>query len=109
MEDGPLPIVVVEDDGRGVNFDSLALRAGLSSSNMTAALELLFAPGISTISEVTELAGRGVGLSAVRAELGKLGWIIDIDASRRTGAAFVIRPGLRPDQAGQSRLGRGLC
>ncbi len=109
MGDGSVPIVVVEDDGRGVDFDSLASRAGLSSTNMMAARELLFAPGVSTISDATELAGRGMGLSAVRAELGKLGWVIDIDASRRAGTAFVIRPGSKSDQAIPPSIGIQSC
>ncbi|WP_242515958.1 HAMP domain-containing protein [Sorangium cellulosum] len=91
IDDAPLPTIVVEDDGKGVDFDSLAARAGVDPSDLRRARELLFAPGVSTQGDVSDLAGRGVGLAAVRADLASIGWSIEVDASRRSGAAFVIR------------------
>ncbi|WP_437578418.1 HAMP domain-containing protein [Sorangium sp. So ce887] len=93
IEDRPLPTIVVEDDGRGVDLEALAASAGVDPTDLRRARELLFAPGVSTKGDVSDLAGRGVGLSAVRADLLSVGWLIEVDASRRTGTAFVIRPG----------------
>ncbi|MGK3996915.1 HAMP domain-containing protein [Sorangium sp. So ce1024] len=92
IEDRPLPTIVVEDDGQGVDFSALAARAGVDPSDLRLARELLFAPGVSTRGDVSDLAGRGVGLSAVRADLLSVGWLIEVDTSRQTGTAFVIRP-----------------
>ncbi|KYF68905.1 HAMP domain-containing protein [Sorangium cellulosum] len=92
IEDQPLPTIVVEDDGQGIDFDALAASAGVDPSDLRETRELLFAPGVSTKGDVSDLAGRGVGLSAVRADLLSVGWLIEVDASRRTGTAFVIRP-----------------
>ncbi|KYF58897.1 histidine kinase [Sorangium cellulosum] len=92
IDDRPLPTIVVEDDGQGVDFNALAARAGVDPSDLRAARELLFAPGVSTVGDVSDLAGRGVGLSAVRADLLSVGWLIEVDTSRKTGTAFVIRP-----------------
>lgn len=66
-------VVTIEDDGRGVDFDAL-LEAGRARGfveaderpGREALLELLFAPGFSTRSVVTDVSGRGVGLDAVR-------------------------------------------
>ncbi|AGP34050.1 HAMP domain-containing protein [Sorangium cellulosum] len=88
----PLPTIVVEDDGRGLDLPALAARAGVDPTDLRRARELPFAPGVSTKGDVSDLAGRGVGLSAVRADLLSVGWLIEVDASRRAGTAFVIRP-----------------
>ncbi len=92
IADEPLPTIVVEDDGQGIAFDSLAARAGVDPSDVRKAREILFTAGVSTKGAVSDVAGRGIGLSAVRADLSVIGWVIEVDASRRTGASFVIRP-----------------
>jgi chemotaxis protein histidine kinase CheA len=92
VEDRPLPTLIVEDDGQGIDFGALATSAGVDPKDLRQTRELLFAPGVSTKGDVSDLAGRGVGLSAVRADLLSVGWLIEVDASRRTGTAFVIRP-----------------
>ncbi|KYF87236.1 histidine kinase [Sorangium cellulosum] len=92
IEDQPLPTIVVEDDGQGIDLDALATSAGVDPSDLRRARELLFTPGVSTKGDVSDMAGRGVGLAAVRADLLSVGWLIEVDASRRIGAAFVIRP-----------------
>lgn len=97
LEDEPLPTIVVEDDGKGVDFETLAARTGVDPADLRAVHELLFAPGVSTQGDVSDLAGRGVGLSAVRADLASVGWSIEVDATRRCGTAFVIRPGTQAE------------
>jgi chemotaxis protein histidine kinase CheA len=91
LDERSFPVVVVEDDGRGIDFDSLAARAGVDPSDITQTRALLFTAGLTSSPEVTDLAGRGMGLCAVRSELANLGWTIEVDASRRLGTAFVIR------------------
>jgi chemotaxis protein histidine kinase CheA len=101
VEDRPLPTLLVEDDGQGIDFDALATSAGVDPKDLGRTRELLFTPGVSTKGDVSDLAGRGIGLSAVRADLLSVGWLIEVDASRQTGAAFVIRPQAVPLSNGE--------
>jgi hypothetical protein len=70
---GGLIQIRYRDDGRGLNLRSirnLAQQRGLLSPEVRLGLEdvayLIFEPGFSTSSEVSEISGRGVGMSAVR-------------------------------------------
>ena len=53
-------------------------------------LDLIFAPGFSTAAEVTELAGRGVGMDVVRSEVTALGGRIVVTSIAGAGATFTI-------------------
>ena len=79
--------IEVADDGRGVDVEAIRSRAferGLAGAEELAAMddaaieELLFRDGFSSRREVGELSGRGVGLSAVRAEAERLGGTVRI-------------------------------
>jgi len=67
-------LLTIEDDGRGLGYEQIidkALRLGLVRPQQAMALErvavyrLIFQPGFSTVEQVSEHAGRGVGLDAV--------------------------------------------
>jgi two-component system chemotaxis sensor kinase CheA len=90
-------VIAVTDDGRGI--DTAALRAkaearGLLSPGTVLAeresLELIFAPGLSTRGEVSETSGRGVGMDVVRANLGALGGIVDVESTPGHGTTISI-------------------
>ncbi|PYS80592.1 MAG: hypothetical protein DMF70_10585 [Acidobacteria bacterium] len=64
--------ITVTDDGRGIDLDRIANSAterGIANSgeglSMDQCLRLIFRPGFSTASEVSELSGRGIGLEVV--------------------------------------------
>jgi chemosensory pili system protein ChpA (sensor histidine kinase/response regulator) len=85
------------DDGQGLNVERI--RAGAESAGLLAPgrdmseaqlKELIFHPGFSTASEITELAGRGVGLDVVRAEVAALGGRVAIDSNVGSGTRFTI-------------------
>lgn len=85
------------DDGRGLDFDRIRDRAsavGLLAEQADpgpqALSDLIFQPGFSTASEVTALAGRGIGLDAVRSELQALGGRITVDSRAGEGCRFTI-------------------
>ncbi len=68
--------IEVEDDGRGIDWDAVAARARalhLPASTREELVEALFAEGLSTKKDVSDLSGRGVGMSAIRAECVRLG------------------------------------
>ncbi|MBZ5646174.1 MAG: response regulator [Acidobacteriia bacterium] len=92
--------IEVEDDGRGIDYEkvrSTAVENGLVSAEDAAALgerdllELLFHPGFSTAPRKTELAGRGVGLDVVRANLSQLNGEIEIETQKGVGSRFTLK------------------
>ncbi|MGB8692714.1 MAG: ATP-binding protein [Steroidobacteraceae bacterium] len=79
--------LIVEDDGRGLNPEAIGAHArdrGLLDAQQAAALDrsgafrLLFLPGFSTVDQVSEHAGRGVGLDVVNAAVRDCGGRIGI-------------------------------
>ncbi|MFO1326968.1 MAG: Hpt domain-containing protein [Rubrivivax sp.] len=83
------------DDGRGLDLVRIRERAeqrGLLRADQPASdaelVNLIFAPGFSTASEVTELAGRGVGLDVVRSEVNSMGGRIETASTPGLGTSF---------------------
>jgi chemosensory pili system protein ChpA (sensor histidine kinase/response regulator) len=87
--------VEVRDDGAGLNLARIRERgvergliaADAQTSNDELA-QLIFAPGFSTAQSVTELAGRGVGLDVVRAEVNAMGGRVQTRSTPGQGTAF---------------------
>jgi predicted ATPase/HPt (histidine-containing phosphotransfer) domain-containing protein len=81
----------LSDDGRGIAWDALADKAraaGLPAQTRQDLIAALFAGGVSTRSEVTELSGRGVGLGALAAVCRELGCEITIDSAPGQGTTM---------------------
>jgi two-component system chemotaxis sensor kinase CheA len=88
----PCPVhIVVEDDGHGLDAKALEARARESGKHVADVAELAFAEGISTATMTNELAGRGVGLPAVRSALASVGYRVEVESHPGQGARFVIR------------------
>jgi len=90
-------ILAITDDGRGMDPErirDIAVEKGLCSLSDVQdlsgeeCLQFVFADGFSGAAVVDELAGRGVGLSAVRAELEKLGGSVQIQTRIGKGTTF---------------------
>lgn len=93
-------VIEAEDDGRGMRPDAIrssALDKGLLGGAEAAALSdgevlnLLFLPGFSTSSEVTETSGRGIGLDVVKKIVTSLNGMIDISSNPGCGTRFTIK------------------
>jgi chemosensory pili system protein ChpA (sensor histidine kinase/response regulator) len=89
--------IEVSDDGRGLSRDGIcrkALSLGLIAQGQElerdAISKLLFCPGFSTASEVTELAGRGIGLDVVLSEVNALGGRIETQSEEGQGTRFKL-------------------
>jgi two-component system chemotaxis sensor kinase CheA len=54
------------------------------------ALNLIFLPGFSTSSEVTDLSGRGVGMDVVKTNITRLGGVVDVTSEHGIGTKFTI-------------------
>jgi chemosensory pili system protein ChpA (sensor histidine kinase/response regulator) len=92
--------IEVEDDGGGIDYERVkqsALERGLVSPETADRLterdfrEMLFHPGFSTAPAKTELAGRGVGLDVVRANLNALNGEVDIQSTHGHGTKFTLK------------------
>ncbi|MBL8326161.1 MAG: Hpt domain-containing protein [Rubrivivax sp.] len=83
------------DDGGGIDYARIRERAeergliepGQAMSDAELA-QLIFAPGFSTAETVSELAGRGVGLDVVRAEVNAMGGRIETASAKGQGTRF---------------------
>ena len=91
--------LTVADDGAGIDIDAIrrkAVTAGSVSAEAAAglsdaeALDLIFFDGVSTSASGDEISGRGVGLSAVRAEVARLGGQVRASAEGGRGTRFVF-------------------
>jgi peroxiredoxin/signal transduction histidine kinase len=91
--------LVIMDDGAGINVPKvkeIAVAKGLLTPDKAAALSdrdaahLIFAPGFSTKTEVTDVSGRGVGMDAVKDAVTRLGGRIRIATRPGVGTAFEI-------------------
>ncbi|WP_428660202.1 chemotaxis protein CheA [Reyranella sp.] len=91
-------VVDVEDDGRGIDVArvrevaqarNVAPAARLDALSDDEVVELIFAPGFSTASQVTDLSGRGVGMDAVRTAIERLGGRVSV--SSRPALGTVVR------------------
>ncbi len=88
LKDGQL-LLEISDDGRGIDKDKIIAKAySLRLAVPENPLLLIFEDSFSTKEQVTELSGRGVGLSAVRAEIEKLGGRIEIESEIGKGTTF---------------------
>ncbi len=98
-QQGNQVVLEVGDDGNGMDearIRQVAIERGLVTAQQTYEMErrdllnLVFLPGFSTRTDVSELSGRGVGLDVVKTNLARLSGLIDIDSRRRRGTTFTL-------------------
>jgi two-component system, chemotaxis family, sensor kinase CheA len=82
---GGLVAVIVSDDGRGVSPELLAQAAREGSL-----VDLLARPGFSTRTEVSDLAGRGVGFDVVKAHVESFGGSLQIESESGAGMSVTL-------------------
>lgn len=97
QQEGNEVVLHFVDDGAGLNLDRIRARAlerqllapdeEASDARLT---EMIFTPGFSTADQVSELAGRGVGMDVVRAETVALGGRISLQTTPEVGTRFTI-------------------
>jgi two-component system chemotaxis sensor kinase CheA len=99
--EGERILIEVSDDGSGIDVArvrevardrGIATEEDLHAMSESDIIDLVFAPGFSTASHVTELSGRGVGMDAVRAAVEKVGGRVSItsQANQGTRVSFAL-------------------
>ncbi len=95
---GPEVVIKVSDDGSGLDQNAIYQMA--VQKNLVAAgarltdeelFQLILEPGFSTMQEVTQISGRGVGLDVVNADIKQFGGTLDIASRPGQGCVFTIR------------------
>jgi two-component system chemotaxis sensor kinase CheA len=93
-------IISIADDGAGIDAESVRQRALelslaepelLRRTSDSDVLQLVFSPGFSTATEVTNVSGRGVGLDVVRNNIERIGGSIDLQSAPKRGTTVRIR------------------
>ncbi len=98
-QEGDHIVILVADDGRGMNAEKLRAKAvekGLITDEEANTMDerqsynLVFLPGFSMASQISDVSGRGVGMDVVRTNIQKLNGSIDIRSSMGKGTTFII-------------------
>jgi chemosensory pili system protein ChpA (sensor histidine kinase/response regulator) len=91
-------IIHVQDDGGGINAKAIrkkAIERGLMTADSALTdrdvLQFILKAGFSTAAEITQVAGRGVGMDVVDSEIKQLGGLLEIDTTPGKGTLFKIR------------------
>jgi len=100
FHEGGLVNIEIKDDGAGISLDGIkrkALKNDLRSRDELEhmsdkeILQLIFLPGFSTASSVTDISGRGVGMDVVKVSIEKLGGNIEIKSEINKGTQIFLR------------------
>ncbi|MGB5583724.1 MAG: Hpt domain-containing protein [Gammaproteobacteria bacterium] len=91
-------VIFIKDDGAGINAAAIrtkAIQQGLLDTDSKVSdrevLQFILKSGFSTAERVSQVAGRGVGMDVVDAELKQLGGVLEIDTFPGKGTDFTIR------------------
>ena len=96
-QEGASVLITVRDDGAGLSRARLLAKArerGLHAPDTLAddqVWALIFAPGFSTATAVTEVSGRGVGMDVVARNVASIGGTVEIDAAEGRGLTVRVR------------------
>lgn len=98
--EGNSVVIEVSDDGQGIDPQKLKdkciekrliSREEAEAMSEREAMNLIFIPGFSTASEVSDLSGRGVGMDVVKNSIAKLKGMVDVFSEVGTGTRFKLK------------------
>lgn len=92
-------LIIVKDDGRGLNKEKILSKAKnlnlihKPEAEMTDSeiFNLILLPGFSTKDNVTELSGRGVGMDVVSKNIASIGGSIEIESEQEVGTTITLK------------------
>ena len=98
VREGSDVVLTISDDGAGLDAGAIrrkAVASGLlepgTEIDEGTLYQFILQPGFTTAGEVTQVAGRGVGMDAVVSEIKQLGGTLEIDSKPGRGSTFTIR------------------
>lgn len=100
LQEGDRIIVSIEDDGRGIDPEKIkrkAIEKGLIKPEQAEqmsdkeAYELIFMPGFSTVDQVSDLSGRGVGMDVVANVIHSLRGSIEVESEPGQGTKITMK------------------
>ncbi len=98
-QEGDHIVLIIADDGRGMSAERIrakAIEKGLISEEEANTLDerqslhLIFLPGFSTKTQISDVSGRGVGMDVVKTNIQKLNGSVDIRSEPGKGSVFII-------------------
>lgn len=99
-QEGDHILIVISDDGKGMDPEVLrrkAVEKGMMDAESAARLEphecfnLIFHPGFSTKTEISDVSGRGVGLDVVKTRIAQFNGSVEVDSQLGVGTTMKIR------------------
>ena len=99
-QEGDHIMLSIKDDGKGMNADVLrgiVVEKGLMDEESAARLDdkecfnLIFMPGFSTKTEISDVSGRGVGMDVVKTRINQMNGVVEIDSVEGVGSTIFIK------------------
>ncbi|WP_322978251.1 chemotaxis protein CheA [Pseudomonas sp. C11] len=99
-QEGDHILLSITDDGKGMDADILRAKAvekGLLDKDAAERLNefecynLIFAPGFSTKTEISDVSGRGVGMDVVKTKISQLNGTVNVFSQKGQGSKIVIK------------------
>ncbi len=99
-QEGDHIMLSIKDDGKGMNADVLrkvVVDKGLMDEESAARLDdkecynLIFMPGFSTKTEISDVSGRGVGMDVVKTRITQMNGVVEIDSVAGVGSTIIIK------------------
>lgn len=99
-QEGDHIMLSIADDGKGMDPDVLRMKAvekGIMDEEAAARMDdkdcfnLIFHPGFSTKTEISDVSGRGVGMDVVKTRISQMNGTVDIDSELGAGSLITIK------------------
>ncbi|MFC1684910.1 chemotaxis protein CheA [Pseudomonadota bacterium] len=99
-QEGDHILLTISDDGKGMDAEVLrskAVEKGIMDTEAAARLDnkdcynLIFHPGFSTKSEISDISGRGVGMDVVKTRIAQMNGSVEVDSELGRGSTLIVK------------------
>ena len=99
-QEGDHILLSIKDDGKGMNAEALrkkVIEKGLMDEENASRLDnkecynLIFMPGFSTKTEISDVSGRGVGMDVVKTRISQMNGVVEVDSEEGKGSTIIIK------------------